>query len=385
MKIGVFLEEDSYGACSYMAKSLGASFQRSSHEVFYYEKKDLNSSLLKILRDAPDFTLSFMDTALNKGGALLCDYLQIPHFTYLVDPSNCYFHHSKSSLTYLSSIDKNDVDFLKSGGFTRVTQLPLAVDSNDFTPFSEKRKYPLAFIGSCWDYKDVEARWDLDFTKEIADLMRIVSEEVLAKDDVSHLACLPEKLSSAGYDITKVPYADIQVNIGLYIRGFERVKVLKAIKKIPIHIWGSFRPKDSWLKYLKGQDNIHLHPPISYAESLKISSESQIVLNSSPQFKNGLHDRAFSSPLTGALLASVQTEALKSEFSNSACLCHPKRLDVLEEMLQEHLSNHDLRKRLVKTALGKVLKNHTWENRAKNIISLMKDFIKKHKERKCVV
>jgi spore maturation protein CgeB len=385
MKIGVFLEEDSYGACAYMAKSLGGSFQKSNHEVFYYNKKDLKNSLLKILRDAPDFTLSFMDTALSKGGSLLCDYLQIPHFTYLVDPSNCYFHHSQSSLTYLSSIDQNDIDFLISGGFTRVIQLPLAVDSCDFVPFSEKRKYPLAFIGSCWDYQEVEARWELTFTKEMANLMREVSKEVLAEEGVSHLTCLPKKLSSLGYDITKVPYADMQVNIGLYIRGFERVKVLQGIKKIPIHIWGSFRPKNAWQKYLKGQDNIHLHPPISYAESLKISSESQILLNSSPQFKQGLHDRAFSAPLTGSLLASVQTDALKAEFSNSACLCHPKKLDLFEEMLQEHLRDHNLRKKLVKRALDNVIKKHTWESRSKNIIHLMKDFIKNHKERICAV
>ncbi len=381
-KVGVFLDDDSYGASPYMAKGLSNAFRRLGLEVVLYPK-ELQKAPLQMIRDKVDFTLSFMDSVM--GERLLCDYIQVPHFTYLVDPSHCFFHHSKSEYSFLSSIDPVDAQFLKRGGFNRVIHLPLAVDRDDYAPFSKQRVYPLSFIGSCWDYNEIEKTWDQVFTKDLAHIMRAVASETLASSEVSHLSLFPSSLEKKGYDLTKVPYADMQVNIGLYIRGYERVKLLKSIKKVPIHVWGSFRPKKTWNEYLKGHSNIHIHPPVSYAESLLISSQTKILLNSSPQFKYGIHDRAFSAPLKGALLASIQTKALEDHFTNQALLCEPGEIESFEDRIQNFLEDDNLRESYVEKAVDTVLEKHTWDQRIGAILRSMDSFVKSLKEKKCKV
>ncbi|NDD59491.1 MAG: hypothetical protein EBZ47_09675 [Chlamydiae bacterium] len=113
-KVAILTEKETYDASYYMAKSLAKAFTRKGIEVLVVEefRQDIRSTLQSVQAFLPSFTLSFADIALEKGGPLLCDLLELPHFAYLVDPTTCYYHLCKSPWTVLSTIEPTDKEVL---------------------------------------------------------------------------------------------------------------------------------------------------------------------------------------------------------------------------------------------------------------------------------
>ncbi len=375
--VGLFLDQDSYGACSYMARSLAHAWREEGLEVHCYGEEPRHM-LQELMLNPPDVTISFMDVQI--GGKLLCDLVKVPHLTYLVDPSHCYYHHTKSDFACLSTIDPVDAKWLQAGGFSRVCVHPLAVDARDLTSVQSERRYPISFLGSCWDYHTIEEQWNQRFSKEIVRILKAVSEKVLAEPHCSHLEALPKALVQAGYDLYTLPYADMQVLMGLYIRGVERVKMLQSFTKLPVHVFGSFRPKNSWDHYLKGAQVV-LHDPVSYAESLSITKQSSVILNSCPQFKWSVHDRLFSGPLCGAMVATTYTPGMDLHFQSQGWISvKPNDHSSLEERVKLYLEEKPLER--VQLLQEEVMQKHTWQQRGKE---LLMSFAKLLKDTSCNV
>lgn len=129
-------------------------------------------------------------------------------------------------------------------------------------------------------------------------------------------------------------------------------------------MWGHSWRKGDWEYYLKGFDHITLHEAIDFKDSIEIMQQAQIVINSSPRFKYGSHERVFYGSIAGALVLSNYSLFLPNQtFSyipgnwNSIknMEMSPKEIILLASEQQQD-----------------ILKNHTWEQRSLELLKQIK-------------
>ena len=164
-----------------------------------------------------------------------------------------------------------------------------------------------------------------------------------------------------------------------YIRSYEREIVLKSIIEagIPLTLCG-----DGWNRYLTEFfsssstcifNHTSVHPSVTFADSFALMMNSKITLNIMPHFLNGAHDRIYSSMLNGSLCVTNTTPFLRNQFEDGIdYLCYDiKDLSSLPSILSNMLSNDTLRDEIAENGYKKVLAEHTWACRCKDLIHIL--------------
>lgn len=120
----------------------------------------------------------------------------------------------------------------------------------------------------------------------------------------------------------------------------------------------------------KDNPNLKILKRVGPGEVLSYMKKSRIVLNTMTWFKEGGHDRIFNAALCGAVPLTDTSGYINQVFSDGediSCF-RLKELSRLPYIVDELLSDTDYREGLVKRAYQITLKNHTWNNRAEQII-----------------
>lgn len=102
-------------------------------------------------------------------------------------------------------------------------------------------------------------------------------------------------------------------------------------------------------------------------------AQSKIVLNIMPLFKAGTHDRIFAAMLNHSISLTDTSSYLDSIFSKDKDIVYYdlNEIEKLPELIKELLDNPYKMKELSKAGYEKANKNHTWENRMKQILEIM--------------
>src|SRR5262249_33312271 len=148
---------------------------------------------------------------------------------------------------------------------------------------SVSRRYKYVFFGTCIDYEALALQW----CAADKELLLCAAQRVLSEAN----ATLLQALVSFGVQSYDLPRLHDQLD--LYTRGKERVELLRAMPSGEVDIWG----EGPWKKYLPHH---RIHPPIDFSTTLSIMQQAQVVLNSSPRFKKGAHERILYALLCGA-------------------------------------------------------------------------------------
>ena len=108
-------------------------------------------------------------------------------------------------------------------------------------------------------------------------------------------------------------------------------------------------------------------------ESLKIFSKAKIGLNIMTWHKAGMTERIANVMMSGAVCVSDETVYLRKHFEEDEeiVLFELDKLDELPLKLKKILSDEDYRKEVAKKAYQKAIKEHTWERRARELLSLL--------------
>ena len=73
----------------------------------------------------------------------------------------------------------------------------------------------------------------------------------------------------------------------MYIRGIERVRLIKAIKHARIDIFGAGHSKAIWERHLGKNHNLVVHDAVTFDQALELMKHAKIVLNSCAWIKDG--------------------------------------------------------------------------------------------------
>jgi hypothetical protein len=157
-----------------------------------------------------------------------------------------------------------------------------------------------------------------------------------------------------------VTWALLYLQIERYFREHERLEVIQFLddEGISVDIWG--------IGWEQCQFKHHrLHAPVNYDEILNLMSRTQTVLNISPMYVNGSHERVFSGLMNGARVISSYSHYLYgvSKTARGLQFYEAEALNSLTKLLKEPFDT------LSAQESDFWASHHSWSNRAKLLLA----------------
>jgi len=324
----------------------------------------------------PDITLSFSTVACLPDRTFIWDHLQIPHLFILVDPAIYYLLFIQSKYAMLSCVDHFDLRFLqKSANFKTAFFLPHAVEREMLDiPIDVERPYDVVMIGSCYDHEGLQQNWRSHLSPPVCDVIEHTIDLTL-KDPKKHFTeALVEAWNASGLDFQGVNFLQLCIYIDNYIRGKDRVELIRSIRNAHVHIFGGLfwdeeGKMKNWDQYVGNQKNVTIHKPVGFEEVFFILKQSKICLNSTPFFKYGSHERVFNSLATGCAVIASENGYLSEHFSphDGVSFYNFQHREEVNSVIDFWLTREEYRLEAVHRGRDLVMRGHTWDNRAQSI------------------
>ncbi|MBO6133784.1 MAG: glycosyltransferase family 1 protein [Lachnospiraceae bacterium] len=163
--------------------------------------------------------------------------------------------------------------------------------------------------------------------------------------------------------------------LDLKLRHYFRGQILKTLTDagIKVTVFGSGYERLPLLH----PENLEIHGNVDSERCLKEISRAKISLNVMPWFKDGTHDRVYSSMLNGSVCLSDHSKALDLEFSDGEDILFYdlKRPEEAAEKASRLLSDTKALTAIANTAYLKASKSGTWADRADYIADFALKYI----------
>lgn len=366
-KITVFKNRvTQYDVMHCFRKSLSDAFERLGIEVELLDisKMTMAELLHSIYKASPDYTLAFNGLEPLQGGNFLSDELQIPHVAWLVDSAHYFTRIGKGAFNLLISPDQTSADLHKTWGATRSFFLPHGFEASVATPPEKERHFPIVFLGSFIDPIEIQEAWKKSMPLEHVEELVEAAKKVLCDPSLPYQQALGDRWNS----LSPADYSVLAMSFDLYVRATDRIELLKSLCGLPVHIFGNRPAARGWEDFLDLKNGDYtLHPAVNFPESIEIMKQAKIVLNSSPMFKTGGHERIFYGLGCGAAVLTNRTTWIMEHYKeNEEILLYNSK-----EKIEELLSSPGKLVEIAQKGQEKALKNETWDARAKSLLEIM--------------
>ena len=305
------------------------------------------------------------------------DTIDAPFFNYILD--HPLFHHDSLKFNlknyHVICIDIDHVNYIKKyyPHIRSVSFLPLAGSSSDDIPF-DKRSIPLLFSGT---YTSPESVMELinEYSGSLKEEMHSIIEILLENPSLTceeALKILLKNYNASEEDINFPVRMHSYFLAYTYVCALFRKNIISELvkAKIPMTIIGH-----GWrhVKELSKAEHVKIFPPVSFADTFSYMADSKMVLNIMPWFKNGLHDRIFSSMLCKSVCLTDDSACLNEYFdiSKDLILYDINRLDILGDIVSDAFKDGE---KLQLTAQNgyKKASLHTWEAHCRKLSEIFK-------------
>jgi spore maturation protein CgeB len=377
-KIAIFMPPLSqYSVLHHFTKSLHNALQQQGIETRLLEAKynDPAPFLDTLLKDPPDCTLSFNGLLPDEQGRFLSDMIHIPHVACLVDSPINFLPLIRSPHSIITCVDRDGIDFFNGLGFQNAFFMPHAVESSLAPDLPTKREYDVLMLSSCIDYEEIRNNWKKKYPKPLREALEEAAEQTLSDQETPYyqafVAALDKQVSKqSGIDPSTIDFIACLDDLEMFIRGKDRVELVKAVQDAKVDIFGSAEGLTGWKKYLGNKRNVAIHDPVPFDQALATMKHSKIVLNSSPWIKNGGHERIFSGLACGALVITNENIFMREQFKDgdSIVFYQHNKWDKANHRVNEYLANVEKREQIIQKGRQLVEANHTWNQRAAQLI-----------------
>ena len=330
------------------------------------------------------FTANQCDLIFSFNGIFI-DYLptnlihilnKIPFITSLVDHP---IHHllriqpHVRDLLTIGCCDTSHVEFVSNNlsYHTKNIFFPLAGCQCNSKEENPPRPLDIVFLGSFIDPSTIETQWQR-FPFYIRQLLYKITDNVVNNHPIAIETSALYVLQSMGYEDIKEINKLLSILIyesETYIRSLLRKTCIEVLDKagISINVYGN-----NWQPVFK---NVKIHPPVDFLQSLKIMQQAKIVLDISPMFPHGSHDRVFSAMLNGAVAITDFSTFYHQNFNlGEDLICYRwSNLEELPTIINELLSHPETLQSIALNGKETALSKHTWMHRAKQLLTLQID------------
>lgn len=369
--------QNQYGVISLFTKELAEALKRQGLSVRLIESDYHNPKEFfdQILKNKPDCTLSFNGLLPGNEGQFLCDLIRIPHVAYLTDAPPHFFPLALSPRTIVVSIDQDFYQMFRQFRFPHVLFLPHAV-SQDLQPAKEfVPLYDVIMLNTYVDYEVIQQKWHREYSAALAEILEESAEWTLSDLNIPYMQAFIQTMNKHlkrgnTLDPRQINYPLIFDELGAYLGGKSQMELLQAIEEVDVHVFGAPAGSIGWKKHLKNKDNIKVHEAIPFSKALDLMKRSKFVLHATPQIKRGAHERVLSGLACGSAVLALASPFLKENFQDEReiLLYAPRRWDEVNRKLRIYLQDDNRRLQLAAEGRKKVLRFHTWDERAKVLI-----------------
>ncbi|WP_223552923.1 MULTISPECIES: glycosyltransferase [Lysinibacillus] len=161
--------------------------------------------------------------------------------------------------------------------------------------------------------------------------------------------------------------------IGRYIYSTKRLKVVLALAEagFKLDIYGKHWGESPLVNY----KNVNIHKPVNFWEMQELMKSSKIVVSFQALLRDGTHERIFAGMAAQSVVLTNETPYLHEIFKeNEEILFY--NFDNLEEMVQKVkgiLEDEERQEKLAEAGWYAIKGNHTFEERAKQIVDIYND------------
>ncbi len=358
-----------YLALTYMLKKIYEAFIRLGYDCRMVSPEDFFTIPVN---DPPDMTFGINGAPFNNQRQMLCDVIEKPHFSYLIDPPYRFHEIIGSPYIYIGCDDRYGCEFVKDMGVERSYFFPHGVDKNLAPDQNVDKDIDILMSATFMDYEVLREEWWKLLPEVICLVMDDAIEITFSDDHTSFMKAfsdaykdrlgLKENPKKIGHDLA-LPLMLLE----RYIKGKERIELVKSITDANVLLFnGHAQGQPGWEKVIGDKHkNIILHEPVSYYDGIEFMKRSKIVLNSFSKNKEGAHDRVFNSLACGALSMTNENIFLKESFEDekSILFYQPNKLENVNAKLNKYLADEELRQKVAEVGRKEVMAHHTWDHR----------------------
>jgi spore maturation protein CgeB len=370
LRQGLFLEEE----CLRAFRTLGLAVR----EFELGESWDgimVSRILSGLVEFLPDFLFCLNHRGFDKSGwltAFLKDAC-VPTATWYVDHPDFIIRPYPENVSEWVAVfvwDQHYVAGLQEMGFPSVMHLPLAADTSLFRPYRHPPvdrfgSHVAAFVGGTWTQRVTQqlARYagqaaTLAYIEAAAQIFQW-SPHYQARTDLAEVYPGFEQLPVS-------EQVDLEAAVLWRASQEDRVERVSALSRAGLQVFGD----PAWADLLP--DPTVYGGPLSYHQELPAFYQCVAVnLNlTSLQMKDGLNQRVFDVPATGAFLLTDYKEALWEVFPREEVVTF-KTIEEAQEKLAYYLKYPETRRRLAARARERILSQHTYGHRVQVILRQM--------------
>lgn len=380
-KILVFSSREiCYMSSNFFANQIGAAFEELGYETVICEiaKEDnLDEKLEPHIGESFQLILDFNSTLprmVMEDDVPYLDKLNGPFFDYILD--HPLFHYNCLSCKVRNmnviTLDCAQKDYVENyyPNVNKVFMLPLGATQALYQ--GEKKKNSGIFFSGTYDKPDQVYEIIQSSPQPLREMMEEILKRRIAEPNLPMEEALEQFLLEHGIKMSTEQFAlymNAMYAVDAYIRDYFREKALDELldKKIPVTVLG-----EGWEKYHHVNEKyLTREKGIPFSLSFERIAREQVLLNVSPFFNRGMHDRIPAGMANRTVVLTDENPYLKECFADGKEMCFYSlaNLSSLSEKAGELLENTQLREQIASQAREEFLLHHTWEKRAREILS----------------
>lgn len=372
-----------YDSYVYFADALaGALIAKGGKVELFSSKKEPLESMERFVGQEFDGIFDFnseLPRLKMEDGSYFLDRIHAPFYDILLD--HPLYHHDTLKQTisdfHVLCLDKNHKNYIKENYPHIVSADFFPMTGEDIAPTDTsypKKQIGLLFSGTYTDYRQIEDSIALSpsflggITKKLIGFMQnddsLTQEEALRR-------LLPSLEESEIIKETFPLHMQACFLCDSYLRAKKREDLLLALAKqhLPLTLCGN-----GWRKSpLSDFPQIKMIDDISFFDTFTLFRQSKITLNLLPEFKNGTHDRVYSSMLNHSLCLTDTSPLLARQFKDGQEICFydTKDTDALADKIRGLLSCPEKLFTISQNGYLKAKENHSWSSRAAYLLNML--------------
>ncbi len=295
--------------------------------------------------------------------------LGVPFFNYLVD--HPLYHHTGIKRSFpgysVICIDICHKRYIEEyyPHIERVFYLPLGAMKADMERSSGQKRLELLFLGT---YESEQTLYleIADYPKQHRQELLALIEMMDADPELTQEAALARYLLDQGKEVSREVFAQKMNEDYLadkYLRNLKRREAVLAAAAAGVpftimgHGWEQFG--DIWGKH------VTVRTGIGFAAAVQMMANARMLLNVTPGFHGGLHDRVYSAMINQAVCFTEDGRFAREQLADgvNAVLYDSKDMGALTEKIRNLYEHPGRLERIAKSAYQKADRRDTWMKR----------------------
>lgn len=319
----------------------------------------------------PDLTICFNGAPSLADGRWLSDVTNVPHISWLLDPPYRFWDKTRSEKIWIACDDQFGCRMLNNAHMERNLFLPHASDKDFLFPYSKSKKYEIVLLATYIDAEGRRKKWRERFGNFIFEGMEKAIFSFTNNLKPSFIEVLYENIRLNPKPLQEEEARQIFEEFELYIKGTERINLVRSLMPLKIDIFGGTIDEKTWENEFGDAKNVTLHGEVNFKEALEIMKNSKILLNTSIKNRAGAHERIFYGFSAGCLVATSENPYLKEILGDLPLYFDFTNKEGFKETLLEALKRPTDQQSRIEKAQKIIQKEHTWGNRLEKIVKTL--------------